>query len=109
MIKHKLYNNLVKKNKNVCYEYERYVKEHITEHKMHRFRHLYLLIKLKWFYEVKKQSGPFLKFDDDPINVSNVINSNYGILSDVGLISGCSITQKLSVSLINTEFLAPIW
>ena len=63
MIKDKLYNYFVKKNGRVWYEYERYVREHIEEHRLHRFRHLKVLIKLNWFYRVKKGNTPYLYWD----------------------------------------------
>ncbi len=63
MIKDKLYNYFVKKNGRVCYEYERYVREHMEEHHLHRFRHIRILIKLNWFYRVKKGNTPYLYWD----------------------------------------------
>lgn len=62
-IKDKIYNYLVRKNGRVWYEYERYVMEHIEEHHLHRFRHLRVLIKLNWFYRVKKGNTPYLYWD----------------------------------------------
>ncbi len=63
MIKNKLYDFFVKKNGRVCYEYERYVREHIQEHHLHRFAHIKLLIKLNWFYRVKKKNTPYMYWD----------------------------------------------
>lgn len=62
-IKDKMYNYLVRKNGRVWYEYERYVREHIEEHYRHKFRHLRVLIKLNWFYRVKKGNTPYLYWD----------------------------------------------
>lgn len=67
MIKDKLYEYFVRKNGRVCYEYERYVREHIQEHHLHRFEHIKLLIKLNWFYRVKKGNTPYLYWDT-PLN-----------------------------------------
>lgn len=50
------------------YEYERYVREHMDEHRLHRFGHLRILIKLNWFYIVKKGNTPYLYWDV-PLNV----------------------------------------
>lgn len=63
MIKDKLYNYFVKKNGRVWYEYERYVREHMEEHHLHRFQHIKVLIKLNWFYRVKKGNTPYLYWD----------------------------------------------
>lgn len=62
-LKNKLYDFFVKKNGRVCYEYERYVREHIQEHHLHRFEHIKLLIKLNWFYRVKKGNTPYIYWD----------------------------------------------
>lgn len=62
-IKNKIYNYLVRKNGRVWYEYERYVREHIEEHHLHRMRHIKLLLKLNWFYRVKKGNTPYLYWD----------------------------------------------
>lgn len=68
-IKNKLYDTLVHKNGRVWYEYERYVREHMEEHKLHPFRHYRILLKLNWFYRVKKGNTPYLYWDTplDPI------------------------------------------
>lgn len=63
LIKDKLYNYFVRKNGRVWYEYERYVREHMEEHRIHKFRHLKILIKLNWFYRVKKGNTPYLYWD----------------------------------------------
>lgn len=62
-LKEHLYNSFVRKNGRVWYEYERYVKEHMEEHRLHRLRHLRVLFKLNWFYRVKKQTTPYLYWD----------------------------------------------
>ena len=62
-IKDKIYDRLVKRNECVRYEYERYVREHLEEHRLHRFRHIKLLLKLNWFYRVKKADTPYLYWD----------------------------------------------
>lgn len=62
-LKDKIYSSLVKKNGRVWYEYERYVREHMVEHKTHRLRHIIILLKLNWFYRVKKGNTPYLYWD----------------------------------------------
>lgn len=62
-LKDKLYNYFVRKNGRIWYEYERYVREHLEEHHLHRFKHLKLLLKLNWFYRVKKRNTPYLYWD----------------------------------------------
>lgn len=63
MLKDKLYNYFVRTNGRVWYEYERYVRENIEEHRLHRLKHLRLLLKLNWFYRVKKGNTPYLYWD----------------------------------------------
>ena len=63
-IKDKLYNYFVRKNDSVQYEYERYVREHIEEHRLHKWIHIKLLIKLNWHYRIKKNKTPYIYFDD---------------------------------------------
>ncbi|NBJ95814.1 hypothetical protein D5282_00370 [bacterium 1xD8-48] len=72
MIKDKLYDFFVRKNGRVWYEYERYVREHIQEHYLHRFRHIKLLIKLNWFYRVKRGNTPYIYWDE-PLNKAEEI------------------------------------
>lgn len=55
-----LYNHFVRKNVNVQYEYERYVREHIGEHSRKRMKHWIVLGKLLWHYKVKKSKAPLL-------------------------------------------------
>lgn len=57
-IKDRIYNFLVRKDERVWYEYENYVREHIEEHKTHRFKHIKLLLKLNWHYRIKKEKTP---------------------------------------------------
>lgn len=63
MIKDKLYTFFVRRNGRVWYEYERYVREHIQEHHLHRLAHIKLLLKLNWFYRIKKGNTPYLYWD----------------------------------------------
>ena len=56
-------NFFVRKNGRVWYEYERYVREHMEEHHLHRIRHLRVLFKLNWFYRIKKGNTPYLYWD----------------------------------------------
>ena len=62
-LKDGLYNYFVRKNGRVWYEYERYVREHMEEHHLHRFHHIKILVKLNWFYRIKKGSTPYLYWD----------------------------------------------
>ncbi|SDB30188.1 polysialyltransferase family glycosyltransferase [Eubacterium oxidoreducens] len=62
-IKDALYNYFVRKNGRVWYEYERYVREHLEEHKTNKVGHILLLLKLNWFYRVKKGETPYLYWD----------------------------------------------
>lgn len=70
-LKDKLYDYFVRKNGRVWYEYERYVREHMEEHRLYRYRHLRILIKLNWFYRVKKGNTPYLYWDV-PLQVENI-------------------------------------
>lgn len=63
-LKDKIYYILVRKNPNVQYEYERYVMENIKEHYENHLKHIRILLKLKWHYQVKKQKERLLYFDD---------------------------------------------
>ncbi|MBE5899672.1 MAG: hypothetical protein E7279_08735 [Lachnospiraceae bacterium] len=57
----------MRKNGRVWYEYERYVREHMEEHKTHRLKHIGVLIKLNWFYRIRKKGVPYL-YPDVPVN-----------------------------------------
>lgn len=61
----RIYNSLVRKNKNVQREYERYVMEHTIEHYENRMKHWKILFKLNWHYRVKKSNNPLLYFDSN--------------------------------------------
>ena len=63
-IKWDVYNFLVKRNKNVEYEYERYVDEHKGEHNKNRVKHWVKLCGLKWHYEVRKERKRMIYLDD---------------------------------------------
>ncbi|OUP86225.1 hypothetical protein B5F07_02750 [Lachnoclostridium sp. An169] len=64
--KDKIYYNLVRKNPDVQYEYERYVMENIKEHYENHFKHLKILLKIKWHYQVKKSKERLMYFDEPP-------------------------------------------
>lgn len=72
-MKDKLYNFLVRKNKNVQYEYERYVMENIEEHYKYHFKHWIILFKLKWHYQVKKSTKRML-YDESFKNQDNKVD-----------------------------------
>ncbi len=59
----KLYNYFVRKNKDVQYEYERYVQENIEEHYKKRFSHWKVLFSLNWHYRVRKKKEPLMYGD----------------------------------------------
>lgn len=63
LIKDRLYESAVRKNGRVWYEYERYVREHIEEHRKNRIKHLWVLFKLNWFYRIKHGNTPYLYWD----------------------------------------------
>lgn len=88
MLKDKVYNFIVRKNENVCYEYERYVKENLEEHFRHRIKHMILLMKLNWFYRIKKNTTPYLYWDrgNDYVGTFNYYDSNNVIKSDIQII-----------------------
>jgi len=70
---------VIKKNSNVCYEYERYVMEHIEEHYLNKFKHWRLLWKLNWHYRVKKSTQPMMYFDniiDQNIAEQDIVEQN---------------------------------
>ncbi|EEG92498.1 hypothetical protein ROSEINA2194_03651 [Roseburia inulinivorans DSM 16841] len=58
-IKKEIYDTLVRKDKNVQKEYERYVQEHIIEHYENRFKHWKILWKLNWHYRVVKKRNRY--------------------------------------------------
>ena len=58
VLKDKLYNYVVRKNDGLRYEYERYVMEHIDEHKKSRFKHWKLLGRLFVHYRIKNKRTP---------------------------------------------------
>lgn len=62
-LKDKMYESFVRKNDRVQYEYERYVMENIKEHYESHWKHLKILFKLKWHYQVKKEKTPLLYWD----------------------------------------------
>ena len=86
-IKNCVYSWFVNKNANIKYEYEKYVQEHIEEHKLQRWKHIRLLLKLNWFYRVKKSEGPFIYtniqdgyrniYEIDERNIEVIRNSDY--------------------------------
>ena len=62
-IKDKVYEWAVRKNKDVQYEYERYVMEHTVEHYENRGKHWKILWKLNWHYRICRKNSPMLYFD----------------------------------------------
>ncbi len=59
-----LYEYFVHRDERIKHEYERYVTEHIEEHKSHRIRHILLLAKLNWHYSIKKNHSPLIYCED---------------------------------------------
>lgn len=88
----RLYDYWVRRNDCVRYEYERYVKEHIAEHYLHRFQHLRLLLKLNSHFVVKRSDKPLLYWDDPqhPAYSVKVTNS-------------ISIPPELNEDMLNTS------
>ena len=60
-IKKKLIYILVESNSLIRREYKTYVREHEKEHKDHRYRHWWILIKLNLHYRIEKKQYSFLK------------------------------------------------
>lgn len=54
------YNFFVRRNPFIRYEYERYVMEHLEEHKFDRFKHWKLLLSLNWHYRIQESDKPLL-------------------------------------------------
>lgn len=69
-VKDTLYDFFVKRNGRVWYEYERFVRENIEEHRSHHLKHIKVLLKLNWFYRVKKGNTPYLYWDT-PLGVKS--------------------------------------
>lgn len=79
-IKDCLYYRLVRKNKDVQYEYERYVMENIKEHYEKRSAHWKILLQLKWHYQIKKSNERMLFFDEAAsrkiMDIKDTVNKN---------------------------------
>lgn len=58
--KQKIYDRLVRSDPRIRREYERYVMEHLEEHRTHRWRHWRLLLALHWHYHIRKRTSPYL-------------------------------------------------
>ena len=69
--KDKIYEYFVRGNKSVCYEYERYVQEHIEEHKSKRLSHWMLLLKLSLHYRLFNRTTPVVY----SVNSKDIISS----------------------------------
>ncbi len=59
-MKEMLYDFVVRRNKNVQYEYERYVMEHMAEHRKNRMEHWKILFRLYRHYVIRKKQEPVL-------------------------------------------------
>ena len=75
-IKDFFYTHLIMGDDRVQYEYERYVREHLDEHYLNRFKHHRLLLILNIHYRVKRKTAPLLYFDASKRNANVVINEN---------------------------------
>lgn len=73
-LKEKVYDFLVRSNKDVQYEYERYVKENIAEHTKKRFKHWGVLMRLKWHYQIRKDKKRMI-YQDTPVR-GNIVLPN---------------------------------
>lgn len=58
-----LYDFFVRKNRDVKYEYERYVQEHLEEHYSSRLKHWKILFNLNWHYRIKKSENPLIYWE----------------------------------------------
>lgn len=74
--KQKIYDGLVRKNKNVQKEYERYVIEHIGEHNKKRLKHWKILWSLTWHYRVRKIEDPLIYSEDKICSDENTVNKD---------------------------------
>ena len=94
---------LQRKNGRVWYEYERYVRENIDEHKHHRFKHLIILFKLNWFYRIKKGNTPYLYWDVplDPVLPSNIKANNDE--QNVNSIKNLNVNNAMNRKIENTQ------
>lgn len=70
LLKDKLYNYIVRGNENVKYEYERYVIEHIENHKRYRVRHWIILMRLNYHYRICKNTSRLI-YKDEPMQKEN--------------------------------------
>ena len=69
--KDKMYDYFVRGNSYVCYEYERYVQEHIEDHKNKRLSHWLLLLRLSLHYRLLNSTKPVVYSVDSINNLSN--------------------------------------
>lgn len=69
-----IYNELVRKNENVRREYEKYVIEHLEDHKKRRVKHWKILWELNWHYRVKGAENSLL-YEENKIQ-KNVVMQN---------------------------------
>lgn len=85
-IKDRIYNWLVRRNPDVQYEYERYVMENIKEHYESHSKHWKILLKLKWHYQVKKNTGRMIFFDEAAkgkiVNVKSTVEKKSRVSSE---------------------------
>lgn len=76
MLKDYIYNYLVRKNKYVQYEYEKYVIEHISEHKINRLGHWIILLKLNWHYRIRKKNEALIYSENQSFKFESRKNTN---------------------------------
>lgn len=74
--KQKIYDGLVRKNKDVQKEYERYVMEHLEGHYENRFKHWSVLWSLIWHFRIMKKTTPLLYWDSPLKSDNNLIEKN---------------------------------
>lgn len=105
----RLYDLVVGKNEYVKYEYERYVREHLEEHYIHRFRHIKLLWKLIVHFEYKKSTQPLLYWNDDnhPLNKKyddySIAYKNMDFTSASNHTNNTNVLMKTSLDANSTE------
>lgn len=104
--KDKLYNFFVRKNGRVWYEYERYVREHMEEHRLHRFKHLIVLFKLNWFYRIKKGNTPYLYWDVPLIPVVKEASPKISVVKKKNEQSALALARKTDCE--SQKYLCPL-
>lgn len=86
----RFYNYFVRRNAFIRYEYERYVMEHLEEHKVNRFKQWKILFRLNWHYRIKECDKPLLYGD------SNQSKTIWQIMGETKKIQNTKNAQSIS-------------